>query len=252
MTFKKVLLAASAVIAMTAAFSGTASARDLLRVGTEPTFAPFEFLDTKSQTYAGYDMDLIKAVADKAGYDVEIMNMGFDALIPALSANTIDVIASGLSITPERSKKVDFTTPYYTSGLSYLIRKNDAGTIKSFADLTGKRLAVQIGTTGAAYAKNVKDAKVSAFNTTDQAFMDLNAMNSDAVVLDRPVLAYFLKTKPRVAKNLTLSSEVADAEEFGFAVKKGNQALLQKLNAALDELKKSGEFEKIHGKWFAQ
>ena len=239
MMFKKVFAAAASALAI-AAFAGNAMARDTLRVGTEPTFAPFEFLDTKTQEFSGFDIDLIKAVADKAGYDVKVMNMGFDALIPALSAGTIDVIASGISITEERQKKVDFTSPYYQSGLSYLVRKADAEKIKTFADLKGKTLAVQIGTTGA------------AFNTTSEAFMDLNVKNADAVVLDRPVLAYFLKTKPRVAKNLQLSTEIADAEHFGFAVKKGNAELLQKLNAALEELKKSGEFAKIEDKWFAK
>ena len=228
MMFKKVFAAAASALAI-AAFAGNAMARDTLRVGTEPTFAPFEFLDTKTQEFSGFDIDLIKAVADKAGYDVKVMNMGFDALIPALSAGTIDVIASGISITEERQKKVDFTSPYYQSGLSYLVRKADAEKIKTFADLKGKTLAVQIGTTGAAYAKNVEGA-----------------------LLDRPVLAYFLKTKPRVAKNLQLSTEIADAEHFGFAVKKGNAELLQKLNAALEELKKSGEFAKIEDKWFAK
>lgn len=232
MMFKKVFAAAASALAI-AAFAGNAMARDTLRVGTEPTFAPFEFLDTKTQEFSGFDIDLIKAVADKAGYDIKVMNMGFDALIPALSAGTIDVIASGISITEERQKKVDFTSPYYQSGLSYLVRKADAEKIKTFADLKGKTLAVQIGTTGA-------------------AFMDLNVKNADAVVLDRPVLAYFLKTKPRVAKNLQLSTEIADAEHFGFAVKKGNAELLQKLNAALEELKKSGEFAKIEDKWFAK
>ena len=216
MMFKKVFAVAASALAI-AAFAGNAMARDTLRVGTEPTFAPFEFLDTKTQEFSGFDIDLIKAVADKAGYDVKVMNMGFDALIPALSAGTIDVIASGISITEERQKKVDFTSPYYQSGLSYLVRKADAEKIKTFADLKGKTLAVQIGTTGAAYAKNVEGARVSAFNTTSEAFMDLNVKNADAVVLDRPVLAYFLKTKPRVAKNLQLSTEIADAEHFGSA-----------------------------------
>ena len=233
MMFKKVFAAAASALAI-AAFAGNAMARDTLRVGTEPTFAPFEFLDTKTQEFSGFDIDLIKAVADKAGYDVKVMNMGFDALIPALSAGTIDVIASGISITEERQKKVDFTSPYYQSGLSYLVRKADAEKIKTFADL------------------KVEGARVSAFNTTSEAFMDLNVKNADAVVLDRPVLAYFLKTKPRVAKNLQLSTEIADAEHFGFAVKKGNAELLQKLNAALEELKKSGEFAKIEDKWFAK
>lgn len=146
MMFKKVFAAAASALAI-AAFAGNAMARDTLRVGTEPTFAPFEFLDTKTQEFSGFDIDLIKAVADKAGYDIKVMNMGFDALIPALSAGTIDVIASGISITEERQKKVDFTSPYYQSGLSYLVRKADAEKIKTFADLKGKTLAVQIGTT---------------------------------------------------------------------------------------------------------
>ena len=252
MTFKKVFVTATTALAIAASFAGNAMARDLLHVGTEPTFAPFEFLDTKTREFSGFDIDLIKAVADKAGYDVKIMNMGFDALIPALTSGTIDVIASGISMTEERQKKVDFTTPYYQSGLSYLIRKDSADKIKGFEDLKGKRLAVQIGTTGAEYAKGVEGAKVASFNTTSEAFMDLNARNADAVVLDRPVLAYFLKTKPKVAKHLQLSADVADAEYFGFAVKKGNTELQQKLNAAFDELKKSGEFDKIQDKWFAK
>ena len=112
MSMKKFVLGACAAALMSTALSGAALARDLLRVGTEPTFAPFEFLDTETKQFAGFDMDLIRAVADKAGYDVEILNMGFDALIPALMTRSIDVIAAGLSITEERAKRVDFTKPY--------------------------------------------------------------------------------------------------------------------------------------------
>ena len=252
MTFKKVLLTLSAV-ACAAAFTSNAMARDLLRVGTEPTFAPFEFLDTKKNEFTGFDIDLIKAVADKAGYDVEIMNMGFDALIPALTGSTIDVIAAGISITPERQKRVDFTTPYYTSGLSYLVRVENADKYPNFDSLKGTRIAAQIGTTGAEYARHqIPGSTVSSFNTTSEAFMDLTSRNSAAVVMDRPVLAYFLKTKPRLAKNFKLSKEVAEAQSFGFAVKKGNTELLEKLNTAFAELKANGEFDKIHSKWFAE
>ena len=99
-------------------------------------------------------MDLIRAVADKAGYDVEILNMGFDALIPALKTKTIDVIAAGLSITEERAKRVDFTKPYYTSGISMIVRQADAEKFATFANLEDQRLAVQIGTTGARSIKS--------------------------------------------------------------------------------------------------
>ena len=112
MSFKKAALLACALFAAGASLTN-AQARDVLRVGTEPTFAPFEFLDTKTKEFAGFDIDLIRAVADKAGYDVQILNMGFDALLPALMTDTIDVVASGMSITPERAERVDFTKPYY-------------------------------------------------------------------------------------------------------------------------------------------
>ena len=172
--FKKFAFAACAAVAFTATLSSAALARDLLRVGTEPTFAPFEFLDTETKQYSGFDMDLIRAVADKAGYDVEILNMGFDALIPALKTKTIDVIAAGLSITEERAKRVDFTKPYYTSGISMIVRQADAEKFATFANLEDQRLAVQIGTTGADYAKGIKNAKVQSFNTTSEAFLDLS------------------------------------------------------------------------------
>lgn len=250
MVFKKAILCTAAALSfMTASF---AEARDLLRVGTEPTFAPFEFLDTKTKNFTGYDMDLIRAVADKAGYDVEILNMGFDALLPAIMTGSIDVVAAGMSITPERAERVDFTTPYYQTGLSMLVRKADVEKYKTFDDLKGKRIAVQIGTTGADKAKTIEGAKTTSFNTTSEAFMDLSAGNSDAVILDRPVIGYFLKNKPKMAESLQMQPALEDAASFGFAVKKGNAALLKKLNDAYQALVDNGEAKKIYDKWFAQ
>ena len=251
MQFKKIVLCACAAATL-AIGSAAAQARDLLRVGTEPTFAPFEFLDTQTKDYTGFDMDLIRAVGQKAGFDVQILNMGFDALIPALMTGNVDVVAAGVSITPERQKRVDFTTPYYTSGLSMLIHRTDAEKFKTFDDLKNQRLAVQIGTTGADKAKDIQGAKVSSFNTTSEAFMDLLSHNASAVVLDRPVLAYYLKNQPKAAQQLTIPPYIADAEEFGFCVKKGNTALLDKLNTAYAELKASGEVDKIYKKWFQE
>ena len=241
----------AAVLATAVLVAGAVEAKDL-RVASNTTFPPFEFVNTKTQEITGFEMDLIRAMGKQAGYEVKITNMAFDGIIPAVLSGSVDVGASGFSVTEERKKRVLFTEPFYKSGLTVLVAKGNEDKIQGFKDLDGRKLAVQIGTTGAAYAKNVEGARVSAFNTTSEAFMDLNVKNADAVVLDRPVLAYFLKTKPRVAKNLQLSTEIADAEHFGFAVKKGNAELLQKLNAALEELKKSGEFAKIEDKWFAK
>ena len=178
--------------------------------------------------------------------------MGFDALLPAIMTGTIDVVASGMSITPERAERVAFTKPYYQTGLSMLVRKADAQKFAKFDDLAGRPIAVQIGTTGADKAKSIKDAKVTAFNTTSDAFMALSTGSADAVILDRPVIGYFLKSQPKLAKNLQLQPAMEDAASFGFAVKKDNTALLEKLNKAYDELEASGEARKIFEKWFAE
>lgn len=222
----------------------------ILRVGTEATFPPFEFQDEKSKEYTGFDMDLIRAVGKQMGYNVKIDNLGFDGLIPALEAGNIDVIASGMTITEERAKKVAFTKPYYDSGLTIVVGK-DNNQIKDFPDLEGKRLAVQIGTTGAQEAARVKGAKVREFNSVGDTFLELKNGGVDAVVNDRPVNAYFLTTGGGIA----YAKEVGkprNAESYGFAVSKKNEKMAAEMDKALEALKKSGEYEKIYSKWFGK
>ena len=96
-----------------------------IKVGTEPTFAPFEFQEKDSKEFAGFDMDLARAIGKQLGKKVEIQNMGFDALIPALNSGNIDVVAAGMSITDERNKAVTFSDPYYTSGLVVVVTKDN-------------------------------------------------------------------------------------------------------------------------------
>lgn len=249
MFLKKILITCCAAAGL---LSGAADARDILRVGTEPTFAPFEFMDTKTREFVGYDIDLIRAVADKAGYDIEVVNMGFDALIPGLAAGSVDVVAAGVSITPERAARVEFTKPYYTAGLSMIVRKKDAAKYPDFKSLAGQAIGAQIGTTGAEKAKTIPGASVQTFNATSEAFMALQVGHVAAVIHDRPVLAYFMKMQPRAARSLQLQNVLEDSQQYGFAVKKGNTELLEKLNKGLDAVRAEGIDKKIHEKWFAQ
>lgn len=220
-----------------------------LKVGMETTFPPFEFQDEKSKEYAGFDVDLAKAIGKQIGCEVKIVSMGFDALIPALEAGTIDMIASGMSITPERAKKVKFSDPYYKSGLSIVV-KNTNETIKSFKDLEGKKIAVQIGTTGANEAKKIKDAQVREFNANSDAYMELKAGGVDAVVNDLPVNQDYLNKGG--SKDAKLVGEIMNAEDYGIAVSSKNGELADKINKALGELKKNGEYEKLYVKWFGK
>lgn len=168
---------------------GASTTTKVLKVGTDAGFAPFEFQDEKSKEYVGFDVDLIQAIGKQMGYEVQIQNMNFDGLIPGLEVNTIDVAIAGMSITEARSQKVNFSKPYYKSGLTIVV-KSDNNAINSFKDLEGKKIAVQIGTTGATEAKKIKDAQIREFNNAPEAFMELKAGGVDAVVNDKPVNEY--------------------------------------------------------------
>lgn len=227
--------------------AATPSAPKVLKIGAEMTFPPFEFQDEGNKEYVGFDMDLARAIAKQMGCEAQIQNIGFDGLIPALEAGNIDVVVSGMSITNERKQKVAFSNPYYKSGLTMVV-KNENTTIKSFKDLEGKNIAVQIGTTGAEEARKIKDAKVREYNSNSEAYMELKAGGVDAVVNDKPVNEYYMaKSGDKTSK---VVGDIVNAEEYGIAVAKKNTELTEKVNKALDELKKNGEYEKIYVKWF--
>ena len=131
-----------------AAAPASSGGAKVLRVGTNADFAPFEFQDVSGKEYQGFDMDLIRAIAKEMGYQADIQNINFDGLIPAMESGNLDVIISGMSINDERKQKVDFSEPYYKSGLTIVVKKDNTA-INKFNDLAGKKVAVQIGTTSA-------------------------------------------------------------------------------------------------------
>ncbi|MEG0798034.1 MAG: basic amino acid ABC transporter substrate-binding protein [Acidaminococcaceae bacterium] len=226
------------------------AAEKVLRVGTEPTFAPFEFQKEGSKEYTGFDMDLARALGKQMGMKVEIVNMGFDGLIPALNAGNIDVVAAGMTITPERAQKVAFTKDYYQSGLTVMVQKANS-TIKGIEDLKGKRIAVQIGTTGAMEAHKIQGATVIEFNTNPEAALELKNGGVDAVVNDLPVVAYFLEQGGGKAY-AKMTGKVVTSEKYGLAAKKGNDKLVSEMDQALATLKKNGEYDKIYKTWFGE
>lgn len=238
------------VFALLAAGCGGSKAKKELIVGTEPAFAPFEFQKENSKDFVGFDIDLIQAIAKQMGYEkCTIQGMGFDALIPALDAKNIDVAIAGMTITDERAKKVNFSKPYYKSGLAIVVNK-DNNSINDIADLKGKKIAVQIGTTGAMEAEKIAGAKITSFNTNGEACLELKNKAVDAVIGDLPVEAYFLQQGGKdfakiVGKTLT-------SEDYGIAVAKSNTALAKDVDKALDTLKQNGEYDKLYKKWFGE
>lgn len=221
---------------------------ETLRVGTEATYAPFEFA-APDGSLTGFDVELIKAIGQEAGFEVEVINMPFDGLIPALMTSQIDTVIAAMTITDERAKRVDFSDPYYTSGLSILIREETADKYKNVEAIKGQKLCAQIGTTGAMTAEKLSPGKVSTFNTEPEAFMELKAKGCDGVVNDRPINLYFL-SQSSASDGVVEINEILTAEKYGIAVRKGNSELLGKINDGLKKIHENGTYDKIYQKWF--
>lgn len=250
-TFKLVLVALTVMALMlTAVGCGNEEPADKkLIVSFEPTFAPFESTGEDGE-FAGFDIDLINAIAEAEGMDIELKSLGFDGLIPALETGQIDIAISGMTIKPDRVKKVDFSIPYYEAGLVIAVPMENENIVEP-KDLAGKKMAVQIGTTGADMANKFAGeygATVKTYNTTDLVFMELINGGVDAVVNDKPVTQDFIRKRGQ--DRVKIVGDVLEGESYGIAVAKGNTELLDKINSGLNTIKENGKFAEIYQEWF--
>lgn len=216
-----------------------------LLVGSDTAFPPFESMN--GDVAEGFDVDLMNAIGEKLGLEVVFMTEIFDTLIPTLKAGgKFDVIASGMTIKPERQKEIDFTDPYYDSNQSLVMKAGS--TYNGPEDLAGKKIGVQSGTTGEAWAQeNIPDAQIVPFKNATEAFSAAAAGNVDAIVNDLPVSTELLKED---ARGLEIVAQIPTGEQYGFAVSKDNPALRDAINEALAELKADGTYAEIYEKWF--
>ena len=171
-TLKKLLAAGAIAVLAAGIFTGcgsTSSTQDEKKivVGTNATFVPFEFKNEKTTDYDGFDIELIREVGKRLNKDVELKNVSFDALIPALNSHDIDVAVSGMTITKARSENVLFSSPYYENALAVVFK--DGTSITSLDDLKGKTVAVQLGTTGADLADKLEGTTVKKFDHSNEA-----------------------------------------------------------------------------------
>ena len=225
-----------------------ADSAKVLRVGTEPVFAPFEFPKEGSKDLTGFDIELIEALGKQMGYKVEMVSMGFDALIPALNSNNIDVAIAGMTITDERKKAIDFSDGYYKSGLLVMVKANN-NDVKSVKDLDGKVVAVKSGTGSVDYAKaNIKTKDLRQFPNIDNAYMELGTNRADAVLHDTPNILYFIKTAGN--GQFKAVGDSLEAQQYGIAFPKGSDELRDKVNGALKTLRENGTYNEIYKKWF--
>ena len=216
-----------------------------LKVGTAADYAPFAFQNENQ--VQGFDIDLINAIGKEIGKNVQIEDVKFQELISSVESKKIDVAINGITINDERKKSVEFSDPYFKSGLQILV-KEDNTDINSQADLSGKRIAVQEGTTSETLANGIENAAVTKFATPDEAYKALQDGQADAVINDRPVNEYLIKENKLAG--VKALPESLNEEEYGIAIAKDNADLQKQINDALKKLQDNGEFDKITEKWF--
>ena len=240
---KKLVLAA-----LLASFTFGASAAEKINFGVSATYPPFESIGANNEI-VGFDIDLAKALCKQMQAECTFTNHAFDSLIPSLKFRKYDAVISGMDITPERSKQVSFTTPYYENSAVVIAKKD---TYKTFADLKGKRIGMENGTTHQKYIQDQHpEVKTVSYDSYQNAFIDLKNGRIDGVFGDTAVVTEWLKDNPKLA---AVGDKVTDKDYFGtglgIAVRQGNTELQQKFNTALEKVKKDGTYETIYNKWF--
>jgi polar amino acid transport system substrate-binding protein len=243
--FAMVLTACAPAATPASAAADAAAAATKIRVASDATYPPFETIDEKTKELNGFDIDLFKAIAKKANLEVEFVNIGFDPLLAGMAQCQYDAAISAITITDERKQNMTFSDPYFKAGQAITVgAKNDA--IKTDADLKGKTIGTQLGTTGDILAKKIDGANVKSYDTVDLAFQDLINGQVEAVVADNvPSEGFVGKNvdKIKVVGNLLTS------EDYGISVCKKNPDLLAKINKGLAEVKADGVIDELTAKW---
>ncbi len=227
---------------------GTAQAEKNYLIVADNSFAPFDFLDAKTNKYVGVDMDLLAAIAADQGFKYKVDNVGWNAALGNLNAGQADGMIAGMTITPERQKSYDFSDPYFEDGQTLFIAKNSK--LKTLEELKGKIVAVKTGTQGAKYVESIKDKygfTTQSFEGSDAVYAAVQTGNVDAGVEDYSVISYRIAT---ANLPLMLFGDKVNVGPYGFAVLKGkNPELIKMFNAGLKNIKANGTYKKVLEKY---
>lgn len=228
-----------------AAAVAPAQAESKLTVGVDTSFMPFEF--KQGDKYVGFDIDLWSEIAKDLNLKYTLQPMDFAGLIPALQTRNIDVALSGMTIKAERKQVIDFSDPYYDSGLAAMVR-TDNTTIHSMDDLNGKVIAAKTGTATIDWIKaHLKPAEIRQFPNTDEAYMALEAGRVDAAMHDTPNVQFFVNTAGK--GKVKVVGKPVSGDKYGIGFPKGSE-LVPKVNAEIKRMKADGRYATLYRKWF--
>ncbi|MGL5710251.1 MAG: basic amino acid ABC transporter substrate-binding protein [Cetobacterium sp.] len=216
---------------------------DVLYVGTNAEFAPFEYLENGE--IVGFDIELINKVGEKIGKEIKIKNITFDGLLPALQTNKLDLVIAGMTMTAEREKFVDFSDDYFVANQVIIVPEKDSN-IVNLDSLKGKKVGVVLGYTGDLMVSKIEGVDKVQYNSAPGAIMALTSGKVDAMILDSaPAGSYIVQNK-----GLKIVKIDAEEEKYAIAVAKGKKELVESINKALKEIKEEGTYDKLIIKYF--
>lgn len=229
--------------------SNDSEEKQVYTVATDSNFVPFEFQNPDTGEMEGFDIELIQALADESGVEIEFETLEFSGLIAGMETGRFEIGIAGITITDERKEKIDFSDPYYDAGLITVVEA-DNEEITSMDDLSGKKVATRTGSTSYDYlVENYPDAEVTPFEGIVEAYMELRSGRIDAVVYDSPNALYYVNEKSE--GSLKTVGDIVEAQQYGIAFKQGSE-LVDPFNEALAKFKEDGTYDDIYEKWFGE
>ena len=242
-------------VTLLCSFSGIAAANTLADVkkkgilvaGVKDSSPPFGYIDEKTRSLVGYDVDFCKFIAKKLGVQLELKPVTSATRMPQLIAGNIDIIAATMTKNAERAKQIDFSYTYFFTGQKFLTKK---GTVKKLADLEGKKIGTAKGSTSEQNAKKaLPTATILSFDDYPQAFLALQQGKVAAVTTDESILAGIHAKAPDKGQYEIPNIQISE-EPYGLGIRKGEKDFLDVVNATLLEMEKKGDAKKIFDKWF--
>ena len=239
-------IAVSASLLTLALGSAQAQNKELV-VGSSATYRPFAY-ESPTKEIVGYDVDIIKAIAQKAGLQIKVVNTPWTGIFAALNNGDVDLVISGVTINDKRKQSYDFTMPYFEARQLIAVQKES--TAKTLKDLAGKKIGVVTGSTGddtASREFGKTNPDIRRFESTPVVISELVNSGVDAAIGDNGVIAFRAQEHKQLK---TINDPAFPKEYFGVVVKQGNKALLDKLNSGLTAIKADGSYAQIYKKWF--
>lgn len=244
------LLASAIALGLGGSTLAMAQDQPVVNVATDPSFVPFEMMDSETGEMIGFDMDLLKEIAERAGFEANLTPMEFSGIIPAVQTGSQEMAIAGVTITEKRAEIVNFSDPYYDSGLRIIVPANN-DEVATLDDLEGMKIGTKIGSTSYDFLQDKfgDDADITPYPGTSDMYMALLGGNVDAAFYDAPNVAYFSQT--RGEGRTKVLGPLYEGQQYGIVFNKDSQ-WEEPVNDAMADMREDGTYDEIYTRWFGE